>query len=221
MERLGISEEPVRDDPLDEKRRRVRSLAPEALAGDADALAELERLEAEIATETRRRELQALAETEQADRERIAAEEEAKRQRQAAEEKMAELIVQRDAKLGIVEKSISTLVEAIAAVDDLDVQALVIGQPLGKKWGRVHNLVEFRLTYQLRQVNIRESGVLWGNQGREPLAVAAPGHCTVCTHDDREAIETALAGDETLRDFEERFGVSRSTLSRHRAGHTA
>jgi hypothetical protein len=42
--------------------------------------------------------------------------------------------------------------------------------------------------------------------------------CTVCVSPDRDAIDAALAhGTSTLRELEERYGVSRSALSRHRA----
>lgn len=39
--------------------------------------------------------------------------------------------------------------------------------------------------------------------------------CSVCIHHEREAIDADLATGESLRAVEERFGVPRSTLSRH------
>ena len=47
-----------------------------------------------------------------------------------------------------------------------------------------------------------------------------PRRCTVCTHPEREIIETEwLAGTVTLRDAEERWGPSRMSFKRHMDDH--
>lgn len=47
-----------------------------------------------------------------------------------------------------------------------------------------------------------------------------PRRCTVCTHSEREEIDAALvAASDSLRAIAGRFGVSRSSLMRHRDKH--
>ena len=41
--------------------------------------------------------------------------------------------------------------------------------------------------------------------------------CTVCSHDDREAIDEALVAGRTLRDIARQHGVSKDAVSRHRS----
>lgn len=45
--------------------------------------------------------------------------------------------------------------------------------------------------------------------------------CTVCRHDDREAIDHALVGGLPYRDIARRWGVTISALSRHSQGHVS
>lgn len=40
--------------------------------------------------------------------------------------------------------------------------------------------------------------------------------CSICAHDDREAIEAALQAGETLQVIAEQYGVSKAALSRHK-----
>lgn len=42
------------------------------------------------------------------------------------------------------------------------------------------------------------------------------GNCLVCSHPERETIDNLLRQGKSLRDLESEFGVSRSTLSRHK-----
>jgi hypothetical protein len=46
---------------------------------------------------------------------------------------------------------------------------------------------------------------------------AASARCSVCTHEDRDGIEAALADGMPYRDVAATFGVSRSALARHKA----
>jgi len=43
--------------------------------------------------------------------------------------------------------------------------------------------------------------------------------CSICTHQERNAIDRALLGRVTLREIEGRFGVSKSALDRYRRQH--
>ena len=46
-----------------------------------------------------------------------------------------------------------------------------------------------------------------------------PRRCTVCDHETRTSIETALISGAPLRDIAGRYGVSKSALERHKADH--
>jgi hypothetical protein len=46
-----------------------------------------------------------------------------------------------------------------------------------------------------------------------------PRACTVCTHDERHAIDVALVAREPYRDIARRYGVSKDALSRHTKVH--
>ncbi len=46
-----------------------------------------------------------------------------------------------------------------------------------------------------------------------------PRKCTICHHDEREAIDAALVTREPFRDIAGRFGVSKSSLVRHSDDH--
>lgn len=43
--------------------------------------------------------------------------------------------------------------------------------------------------------------------------------CSACSHDQREEIDSALVSGMALRPISERFGISTSSLFRHRSGH--
>ena len=46
-----------------------------------------------------------------------------------------------------------------------------------------------------------------------------PRTCSICTHPDREAIDSALVAGEPFRNMAERFGTSTTTLHRHKQSH--
>jgi AcrR family transcriptional regulator len=48
-----------------------------------------------------------------------------------------------------------------------------------------------------------------------------PRTCTVCDHEQREAIDSALVGGESLRNIAERTGTSPTSLHRHFKGHVS
>lgn len=56
-----------------------------------------------------------------------------------------------------------------------------------------------------------------GIETRQTRPVGRP--CSTCVHSDRSAIEGALADGEAISRISETFGVSRSSLRRHRAQH--
>ena len=43
--------------------------------------------------------------------------------------------------------------------------------------------------------------------------------CSICTHQDRPAIEAAIGADASFRDIASRFGLSKSSVARHAASH--
>jgi hypothetical protein len=226
-----------------EKRR--QALSPEALAGDKAAVAELEQVEAQLAALDRREQLRELAETEQADRDRAAAEAETERQRQAWQAEKKKVEDARDAQLGKIEKAIGVLVDLIPQAIDLDSEAERLGRAIDPRFrgGGARKAIEWRLSKRLREVGMADLGFIVGptmgseplgvvgptmgseplgvvgpTMGSEPLGAAAPS-CSVCVSEHRPDIDEALAAGESLRALEERFGVSRSVLSRHRREH--
>ncbi len=46
-----------------------------------------------------------------------------------------------------------------------------------------------------------------------------PRTCSICTHDQRQAIDAALLAGETFRHIASRFGTSTTALQRHKAEH--
>ena len=46
-----------------------------------------------------------------------------------------------------------------------------------------------------------------------------PRVCTICSHEEREAINAALLSEEALRNIAQRFGTSTTALHRHKEGH--
>jgi hypothetical protein len=46
-----------------------------------------------------------------------------------------------------------------------------------------------------------------------------PRTCTICTHENRAALERALIEGETLRTIADRFSVSKTALVRHKDNH--
>ncbi len=46
-----------------------------------------------------------------------------------------------------------------------------------------------------------------------------PRACTICTHPERDAIDTALAGSSNLREIAALYRVSEDAISRHKAAH--
>ena len=46
-----------------------------------------------------------------------------------------------------------------------------------------------------------------------------PRRCSVCAHNDRQAIDVALVEGDALRDVARRFGLSKDAAARHKADH--
>jgi hypothetical protein len=194
--------------------QRRQQLAPEALVGDEAAVAELARIDTELAELRRRDELEQLASDETARRQRIAEEKAAAARRAEQAREKGKLEAKRDEELGRVEKHLAALVAALDAAFLLDEQAGIIADVLGERHPRLKSAVETRLSWQLRQSGIHLPPP-YGMHGSESLVTP---DCVVCRHPEREAIE-AVRANSTLRSLEERFAVSKSALSRHFNGH--
>lgn len=219
-ERLGVEETVPGEDPLDELRARLRTIAPECRAGDRDALAERDQLAAQIAEEEQRRELDRLADEELAERERLAAAAEEERQREAWRAEKAEVDARCNDALVRFERTLKTLLESATDALEANADSWVLGQKLDLGRGvNLSMLIENRLVRCLQdelgpKYGIRP-GIVIADQGRAPLAIASSS-CKACEHVEREALDAALGTDESERSIAERFSVARTTLARHR-----
>jgi len=164
--------------------RRRRALSPEALAGDAAAVAELEQVEAELAALDRREELRKLAETEQADRDRAAGEAEAERQRQAWQAEKQNVEHERDTQLRKIEKAIAVLVDLIPQAMSLDFEAERLGRAIDPHFrgGGAKREIQYRLAQRLGTVGMSDIDfVVRPGMGSEPLGAASTSaRCIVC-----------------------------------------
>ena len=172
-----MSEQTAEAADVEELRRRMQALAPEALAGDPNALEELDVIEDEIAQELRRRGLSELAEQEHAERERVAAEAEAEKQR-------AELRADQAAAESECDKALATFEQALtkalaAAKTALEHNSIASAKKTalepGTGYRRLSMEIENRILRRIRQElhawHIKP-GELWAREGMEPLAVA-------------------------------------------------
>lgn len=172
-QRLGVVEEPSVRSKLDELRQRLRRIAPEILAGDEAANAQLAEIEQRIAEEQRRLELADLADAELQERERAAAEAELERQRAGWTEAKAKAEHDLLDELARVEKHLTALVGAISAAVDVDAEAARLGKLLDPQGGRrpVMRMIEERLTWRLRgDARVMDLPPRRGLIGSEPLA---------------------------------------------------
>jgi len=244
--RLGVDEsEQTPDTELAELHRRQRSIAPEVLAGDEAALAELEEIEAEIATVEKRRELGQLADTELAARAQADAAAAREARRLELSDRLAELDGEREGRLWLIESAIDELIFTIAEWAEPEAEAALltatvrgIEDEIGgfaprasrNRWTRP---VEARLAFRLRQVGlgdlnftlpVREVDGQFVRDGALPLATQPATPCAICAHEQADEITAAVAArqqtGESLRAIAERFKVARTTLGRH-AAHVA
>jgi Helix-turn-helix domain len=216
-QRLGVDESVQTSDArCAELRSRLQEIAPGVRAGDADACAEFDRIEAAIAEEKRRRRIDELADAEEAEREAEAERQRVEAQRQQWQTEKAALEAKRDELLGKLERTVDTLVTTIAAALEHDAEAVQLAKKLspGASSGRLKAAIEERLSRRFREVGVDAGGPLRGLAGSEPLGTRS---CAVCSHPEREAIDAARAAGEPLSALAGRFGVSKSTLSRHGA----
>jgi hypothetical protein len=228
-ERLGIDEVTAAETAdLAELRGRLRSLAPEALLGDPAALEELDVVEDQIAEELRRVELAELAREEEADRARLAVQQQAEQSRTNQVAERADLDAHRDAALAAAERALDQLVESLKAAIAFDDSSETLRHHLAveagldpyKAYGGRSNLrraIESRVQYRLRGdvgKNVFRH-IDYSRAGADPL-VAVVHDCILCRHERRQEIDEALTTEVPLRELAEKYGVSKSTLSRHR-----
>lgn len=209
-ERLG-EETTTRDPVLDELQLRLQRIAPEARAGDGEALAKAATLEAEIVTHERHKELAALAAIELAQRERDAAEADAARRRDEAGRALAEAQAARDREVMKVDRLLRRLGASLAAIRDLDGTVSMLGPQHrpgtdGYAYPGALALVQSVVDWE-RDVSVPRT--------RAPRPSLHVSECKVCLHEARAEIDEALAADESQRSVAERFGVARTTLARH------
>lgn len=156
--------------------RRRQALAPEALAGDEHAAAELAAVEAQLDEHRRIEELRRLARAEEVERARAAEAAEAARQREQWAREKADVEAKRDAELVKIEKAIDGLVDLIPSAIELHAQAAILGKQIdpGAVYFHVRIAIENRLSRRLREIGINDLPPLRSAQGSEPLAVAKP-----------------------------------------------
>jgi hypothetical protein len=208
-------------------------LSLDALAGVDQAAEELVRVEAEIAALERRIVLASLATAERTRRERVEEERVEREARAQASREAQEAAVNRQRELNAVRAQLASLSAAVkaflAAEDELQncsSRAGIHFQPLSES------------VALLTVISLRDSG-LHGDDvfqwipaayrkkllerfpesdldhGPEP-PLGRSAQCAVCTHKLLAEVEAALAEGVPLRELEERYGLSRSSLSRHR-----
>ena len=224
---------------LADARERRERLSLDALAGDETAATELAGVEEHIGELERQIERADLAAGEKARRDRIAEAELERKQRAQARREAEAASARREKALREVRASLATLSQAVsrflqyeAELQDASVRAHVNHIPLAEPIGEL-------IVVKLRDAGIPgEAFTEWipaahrkrllarfaepdpltknGSSDEAGEAAVAVATCTICSHDDRAAIEADLAAGGTLREIEERHGVSRSALSRHR-----
>lgn len=160
---------------LEELRDRLRKIAPEVRAGDKDALAEFERIEATIAEQKRRDAVTALADAELAARAKAEAEAAAERQRERLRAEIGEREKSRAAALAKAERAAVAFAKAAEAAlaEDVAVRTLLDRiEPGSGGRGSLPLLVENRavrlLHAHLGRFGVRP-GVLLPNEGKTPL----------------------------------------------------
>lgn len=214
---------------LVELRRERAELAADALSGDAPAATRLPLVEARIAELEREAERAEAAAAVLDRREREAAAAAAEEERARMFDGMAALEGRRDAAIMAAVRLAGESAAAAGEAVQLDDEIEGLRRPLGESHRPLRTgLLGDRIAIEYRDAGVQGAAAepiraVWRaallerwprpepEKGRVPL-------CTVCASPERDAIEAALAaGDGTLRELEERFGVSRSALSRHRA----
>ena len=223
---------------LAEARERRERLSLDALRGDETAATELVQVEESIRELERKIVLASLAESEKVRRDRIAeAEAERKRRAQARREaekaaaRRQEALDQARAALATLSATVARFLEAEAVHQNACLRAgerhVALAEPFGElvvdslrnagipgsafvEW----QPAAYRKRLRERFGELPPSASPAAPEAPEPAGAVAT--CTICTSDARPAIEADLAASVTLREIEERHGVSRSALSRHR-----
>jgi len=230
-ERLsGLQEAASRE--LAELRDRRPGMALEALQGSEAARRELAEISERMAALEAELDAAMLAESEVERLARDAAEAATVAAREQQEAESVRLDELRHAQLANLQRSATKLGQEAAEVLATDAAFGDLSRALGRPtraWGElVADLVAVRVRDQVpgigqmgpvfafRRNQLLEEFALDDEPADDPLAAVAKGRCSVCDHAEADAIQQALVAGESLRTLEERFGVSRSALSRHR-----
>jgi hypothetical protein len=221
---------------LVEARTLRERLSLDALAGVPGTPEQLVEIEAEIARLERRIALASLAVAERSRRERVEQEQQERERREEARREAQSAAASRQQRLTAVRVQLARLGDAISAflgaenqLQDCSVRAQIPYQALAKS------------VALLSVITLRDAGLhgddlsewvpaaerkrLLDRFPPEPVITTDNGvssaRCSVCECEQRGEIERALREGESLRTIEERFGFSRSTLSRHHRQHAS
>lgn len=205
-------------------------LAFDAIAGDVRARAAVEGIDMDIASVRSRLGLCDLAEEQAVARARAAQEAAEADERQRLEDETVRLEQELAEAVDQMQRSAIETGKAAATAVDLGNQLASVKSSLGLHHGRPCG----PMFGELLQVRLRDQcGVLVfdrrvSNAERLGLLEAYPiieaddattmsRSCSVCSHEALGEIQVALDSGESLRGLEERYGVSRSSLSRHKS----
>lgn len=208
-------------------REQRAELAADAVAGDAVDGAQLDVIEAQIAALERELERSELAAEVLARREREAVLAAAEGERHRRVDENVRLTAERDALIGETVLAARHTAELAARAIELDNRIWANTVALGGNHHSVASLVGDRIAVELLDAGVQGAIGPILSSWRNTLLRAWPmpeegkrvvASCSICSAVRRDEIEEALAaGTDTLRGLEERFGVSRSALSRHKA----
>jgi hypothetical protein len=205
-----------RDDLLAERGR----VSLDAVGDDEAARAEVETIGARVSELDTELELLSLAREERARREQEAAQA-AQEAAQAALSAEAERVTaQRDEAVQEALTVAETLARHLEVVLTLDASLQAAVGRGSDAFAGIRAAIVERLLLPLQDAGAQIEGPILAGRRKQLLeawpAPTAVAQCSGCTHDDRPLIDGALAEGVTLRELEERYGLSRSSLSRHR-----
>lgn len=218
---------------------RLAQLAYEARCGDPAIEAELVAVEDEIAAHDRMVKLEALAREEHDRREQEQAELE-RRAEQARDERVAaQALHTRDLAVHALQQELVTLGERVRALLDADAEAERAGKRAGRSCRSLRQTAAELIVIACRDAGLEDDPLGYvrasvrasilaqyppvseTSENRETIDTTEPrpiiNMCSICTHEQRHDIEAALAWGFSYRQTAERFGVSKSALSRHTA----
>lgn len=170
-----------------------------------------------------------LAERERLRREAERGEAEAEAAQERAERAADRALRDRDKALREARALLSKLGHAVQVVLERDGELEVAAQRAGQRFQPVAQTMAELVAIECRDAGLNHEPIgyvraatrallleRFPREGRrDATASVARPRCSVCQHQDRRAIDAALATGTSYRDAAVRFGLSRSSLSRH------